>query len=147
MDTRVEYVLDRKGRDVHHIDPDSTVYEAIDEMDRRNIGALVVMRDHRLEGMITERDYMKKIALLGRSSTSTRVEDVMTREVVVVDPDYTVRECLTVMSEAHCRHLPVIEGESVGGLISIGDCVRQITLDQEAEIQFLKDYIAGRYPG
>ncbi len=147
MDTRIEYVLDRKGREVHTIPPEHTVYKAIDTMERRDIGALVVMCDGELEGMVTERDYMQKIALLERSSTSTRVADIMTSEIVVIDPCYTVRECLTVMSEARCRHLPVIEEGTVEGLISIGDCVRQITLDQEAEIQFLKDYITGRYPG
>ena len=147
MNTHVREVLNHKGWNTHSIAPDRTVYEAIERMDKLEIGALVVLQEGVLRGIITERDYMKKIALKGRSSRETNVEEIMTADVVCVDPKYTVRECMAVMTDQHCRHLPVIRDGLLAGLISIGDCVRHVTRDLEYEIRNLKDYICRRYPG
>lgn len=146
METRVSEVLDRKGWTVHSIEPHRTVYEAIETMEDLEIGALVVVEDDELVGIITERDYLKEIALEGRSSSDTEVATIMTDEVVAVAPNNTVRQCMTLMSEIRARHLPVLVDGDLKGLISIGDCVRQLTLDQEFEIQKLKEFITSKYP-
>lgn len=146
METRVSQVLDRKGWEVHAIGPNQTVYDAIEKMEELGIGALVVVDEDELVGIITERDYLQKIALEGRSSSETPVATIMTEEVVAVGPGNTVRQCMTLMSEIRARHLPVVVDGELKGLISIGDCVRQLTLDQEFEIQKLKEFITSKYP-
>jgi CBS domain-containing protein len=146
METRVSQVLDRKGWDVHSIGPNQTVYDAIEKMEDLGIGALVVVDDEELVGIITERDYLQKIALEGRSSSETPVSTIMTDEVVCIGPTNTVRQCMTLMSEIRARHLPVMTDDELQGIISIGDCVRQLTLDQEFEIQKLKEFITSKYP-
>lgn len=146
MESTVREVLNRKGWKVHSITPNKTVFEAIDRMDKLDIGALVVLQDADLEGIVTERDYMKRVALEGRSSDTTSVQTVMTRDVICVDPGYRIRECMAIMSDVRCRHLPVLHEGMVGGLISIGDCVRHLTRDLEIEIRHLKDFITSRYP-
>lgn len=148
MDTKVWEVLDRKGRDVYHIAPGNTVFQAISQMNDRGVGALMVLHENRPVGILTERDYLRKVVLKGRSSHDTPVREIMTSDVIYVDPRQTIRECMTMMSEIRCRHLPVLSDDGkLDGLISIGDCVRQLTLDQEAEIRHLRDYINSRYPG
>jgi len=147
MNTHVREVLNHKGWNTHSIAPDRTVYEAIERMNKLDIGALVVLEEGVLRGIITERDYMKKIALEGRSSQETPVAEIMTADVVCVDPAYTVRECMAVMTDVRCRHLPVTRDGLITGLISMGDCVHHVTRDLEYEVRHLKDYICRRYPG
>lgn len=146
METKVWEVLDRKGWNVHTCSPSDTVFSAIDTMDRLEIGALVVTEHNDIQGIITERDYLKKIALQGRSSSDTAVETIMTPDVVWVTPNESVHDCMTIMSHIRSRHLPVLRDMKLAGLISIGDCARQLTLDAEAEIRMLRAYIESRYP-
>ena len=140
-------ILDNKGHDVFTISPDNSMYEAIERMADRNVGALLVMDGDRLLGVFSERDYTRKIALQGRASKDTRVEDVVSNQVVTAMPTSTVRECLELMSENRVRHLPILEGEYVVGVISIGDLVNWIIHAQRAQIEQLSNYIAGGYPG
>lgn len=148
MDTKVWEILNRKGRNIYATTPTTKVFDAISQMDDRGIGALMVLKDDRPVGIVTERDYLRKIILKNRSSRDTPVADIMTDNVIYVDPRQTVRECMTMMSDIRCRHLPVLSDDGqLEGLISIGDCARQLTLDQDAEIRHLRDYINGRYPG
>jgi CBS domain-containing protein len=148
MDTKVWEILNRKGRGVYSTSPESTVFEAISTMSEHGIGALMVVTHDRPVGIVTERDYLRKIIIKNRSSRDTPVADIMTDNVIYVDPRQTVRDCMTMMSDIRCRHLPVLGDDGyLEGLISMGDCARQLTLDQDAEIRHLRDYINGRYPG
>lgn len=143
----VASILDRKGRDVYTISPDNSVYEAIERMADRNVGALLVMDGDRLLGVFSERDYTRKIALQGRASKETRVEEIISNQVVTATPQSTIRECLELMTEHRVRHLPILEGEYVAGVISIGDLVNWIINAQRAQIEQLHSYISGGYPG
>jgi CBS domain-containing protein len=145
--SRVAEILAGKGSQVHTIAPDATVYEAIESMVRHNVGSLVVVQGPTVAGMFTERDYLRRIALEGRTSRTTKIADVMTREVVVVGPDESVEDCMAIMSQRRIRHLPVMHDGALSGVISIGDVVRHLSREREVEIRFLKDYITGRYPG
>lgn len=144
---KVADILTQKGTEVHTVAPAASVYEAIAEMDKLNVGALVVVDRGRVCGIITERDYLQKVALQGRTSRETPVAEIMTRKVAFVSPICAVEEALGIMTERRCRHLPVMDGGRLAGLISIGDCVKQIIRKQEVRIQYLEDYIADSYPG
>lgn len=147
MDSLVGDVLNHKGWLVHTIEPGATVFDAIREMVDLNIGALVVTDDNgQMVGIMTERDYLSKVALKGRSSRTTFVQEIMTDQVVVIQSDFTIRQCLVLMTEKRCRHLPVIKNGSVEGLISIGDCAREISDDREITVQYFVDFIQRRYP-
>jgi len=127
--------------------PDATVYEAVSRMVRRNIGALVVTDDRgELRGIITERDYLRKVVVLGRTSPTTLVDQIMTGDVVTVSPRSTLNDCLVLMTRQRCRHLPVVDAGVVCGVVSIGDCAREIADHSEVVIQYYTDFIAGRYP-
>lgn len=139
----VKHLLDAKGREIISIDPGRSVLDAIVIMAERRVGALVVMQDGALCGIVTERDYARKVILKGRSSESTRVDEIMTGSVQTATPDQTVAGCMGLMSEGRFRHLPVVEGEAVVGIISIGDLVQAIIADQQEEIHQLEDYISG----
>lgn len=139
-------VLDSKGRGVYSIVPDSTVYEAIALMSEKNIGALLVLENGRMSGIITERDYRNKVILMGRSSKSTPVRDIMTQNVRYVTSSQTVRECMALMTENKFRHCPVIDDGELSGIVSIGDLVKAVIKEQKIEIDYLKDYISGSYP-
>jgi CBS domain-containing protein len=139
----VKQILERKGYQVWSIGPDATVLEALKLMADKNVGALTVMVDDRLAGLVTERDYARKVALLDRSSLDTPVEVIMTSRVVCTSPDRTAEECMAVMTDKRVRHLPVIEADRVIGLVSIGDLVQAIIDDQQFTIEQLEQYIAG----
>jgi len=136
-------ILSRKGCEIYAVEKDATVYDAIDLMAEKGVGSVLAMDDDVVCGILTERDYLKKVALKGRASRTTRVAEIMSSPVRFASPDATVQECMAVMTDLHCRHLPVGTPEAVEGMLSIGDLVKQIILDQEAEIGHLHDYIHG----
>ena len=144
METKIQHLLDRKGREVYSIQAGQTVFDAIAEMDARHVGGLIVKVGDEVVGIITERDYMRKVILKGRSSKETPVETIMTRELVSVTPDHTVADAMRLMTEKRCRHLPVFKDGQLDGILSIGDLVKEIISDQEFEIQVLHDYISAR---
>jgi CBS domain-containing protein len=140
----VRQILKNKGSQVWSTQPDATVYAALQLMAEKEIGALLVLADGRLVGIFSERDYARKIILHGKSSAETPVSEIMTSSVVTVQPDQTIAECMALMTEKRFRHLPVVEGERLVGLISIGDVVKAIISDQEFMIQQLESYISGK---
>ncbi|MCB1275240.1 CBS domain-containing protein [Prosthecobacter sp.] len=143
--TAAKTLLEHKGREVWTIGPDVTVFEAIKMMADKNVGALPVMDGTKLVGMISERDYMSKVVLKGKSSKETPVKDIMTCKVVTVGPDHNVSKCMEIVTEHHIRHLPVMDGDELLGIVSIGDLVRWIIATQKMTIEQLEAYIAGGY--
>lgn len=139
----VKHLLDAKGRHIIAISPDASVLEAIKIMADKSIGSLVVMQDDKLEGIVTERDYARKVIIKGRSSESTRVAEIMTTNVVTTSSAETVDTCMALMTEMRIRHLPVLEDNRVIAMISIGDLVQAIIADQKEEIEQLEHYISG----
>jgi CBS domain-containing protein len=145
--SRVAEILAGKEGPVHTIAHEATVYDAIERMVRHNVGSLIVMENETMTGIFTERDYLRRIALEGRTSRNTRVSEVMTRDLIVVGPEESVEDCMAIMSQRRIRHLPVMRDGALAGVVSIGDVVRHLSREREVEIRFLKDYISGRYPG
>lgn len=140
----VRQVLEKKGYDIWWIDPDATVYEALELMAEKNIGAVLVMKNGELVGILSERDYARKVILKGRFSRETLVREIMSERVVCVRPEQTLDECMALMTDKRIRHLPVIENNRVVGVISIGDVVKAIIAEQAFVIQQLENYITGR---
>lgn len=144
----VSSILQNKGNVVYDISPDDTVFEAIKLMSDKGIGALLVIdEDGQLCGIISERDYRDKVILKGRTSKTTKVREIMTSDVYWVPPTESVNNCMQLMTQKKFRHLPVMEDGEVVGVISIGDLVKQIISEQKVEINHLKKYIGGSYPG
>ncbi len=148
MNTLVRTLLQHKGHSVVTIDRNATVYEAIALMVARKVGSLVITGDGHICGIFTERDYMRRIVLCGRTSQTTKVGDVATTELHVIGPNETIETCMAKMSRYRCRHLPVIDSQGrLIGLVSIGDCVAHLCSELRAENGVLFEYIAGWYPG
>lgn len=137
----VKQLLDAKGRETHTIGPDARVIDALKLMAEKGVGALIVTDGGRLAGVISERDYARKVILQGKSSHEIAVRDIMTDKVVTVQPRHTVEECMALMTEKRIRHLPVLEGGRLIGVLSIGDLVKEVIAEQEATIRQLESYI------
>jgi len=137
----VRQLLDRKGRQIFSVAPGAAVLDAIRLMAERHVGALLVMEGETLRGIVSERDYARKVILMGRSSADTPVRDIMTAAVITVEPETPVEKCMQIMTERRVRHLPVIEGGHVAGMISIGDLVKAVIAEQQQHIEQLESYI------
>ena len=146
LDEPVMSVLRLKTPGVWSTSPDSTVYEAIEMMAEKRVGALVVMREGTLAGIVSERDYARKVILKNKHSQETRVHEIMTAPVLSISPGQSIQECMRTMSTHRVRHLPVVEAEKVVGIVSIGDLVNWIIRSQEQTIHHLHNYITGAYP-
>jgi CBS domain-containing protein len=138
-------ILSQKTKDIFSISSNATVFEAIAMMDEKNVGALLVMDGARLNGVISERDYTRKVFLRGKRSRETKVSEIMSTKVTVTHPREPVEKCLCLMTDKHIRHLPVVEGDQVVGVISIGDLVKHVISCQQAAIAHLENYIHGGY--
>ena len=137
----VAQILEEKGREVWSVGPDDRVYDAIKMMADKGVGALMVTDGPRLAGVVSERDYARKVILQGRSSKSTSVREIMSEDVITVDSHKTMDECLSIMTEKRIRHLPVVEDGQILGVLSIGDLVKRKIADQEHQIESLEQYI------
>ena len=146
MSENIASILKSKGSTTWCVAPDTTVYEALALMAERSIGAVLVLSEGRLAGIMSERDYARKIVLHGKTSKDTLVHEIMTRSPVTVTPDHTVDECMVIMTQARVRHLPVLNGDRLAGIVSIGDLVNAIISAQADTIHQLHTYISGTYP-
>ena len=140
-------LLRHKGDWTITIDRAATVFQTIQRMVEHNVGAIVVTENGQLCGIFTERDYLRRIALEGRTSRTTRVDEVMTSDVLCVEPSATVQECMRIMTTNRCRHLPVLRDGHLAGIVSIGDCVRALSEQAEQQLDEMAHYISGSYPG
>ena len=143
----ISTVLNRKGGCVWSISPDATVFEAIQLMAEKNVGALLVMSGAQLAGIVTERDYTRNVALKGKSSRETKVREIISHQLVAVTPEHSVEDCMKLMTEQRVRHLPVLVNEAVIGVVSIGDLVNWTISAQNVALEQMEHYIAGTYPG
>ncbi|MEP6604043.1 MAG: CBS domain-containing protein [Spartobacteria bacterium] len=139
----ISAILNQKTGDVFSISPDAAVYEAVEMMAGKNVGALLVMEAGKLVGLISERDYTRKVMLRGKRSRETKVAEIMSDNPIVIAPNEPVDECLRIMTDKRCRHLPVVDGDKVIGIISIGDLVKHVISCQSAAIAHLESYIHG----
>ena len=140
----VKQILDKKGYEIQSVTPTSTVYEALQKMAQEGIGALIVLDGEELAGIVSERDYARKIVLLGQRSADTPVKEIMTKNVICVSSDHGVEASMSIMSDKRVRHLVVRDDDRITGVISIGDVVKAIIDDQQFTIEQLKTYISGR---
>lgn len=139
--TSVRQVLDSKGHDIWSIDPNASVLNTIKLMADKKIGALLIMEDEKLVGIVSERDYARKVILKGRASNETPVKVIMTKDIIYATPENSVEDCMALMTEKRVRHLPVLDGDKVTGVLSIGDLVKSIIAEQQFTIEQLENYI------
>ncbi len=137
----VRHILQTKGNAVYTVSPQTSVYDALEELEDKNLGSLVVIENENLIGIFTERDYARKVILKGRSSKETMIRDIMTERPIFVSPDSRIEECMQLMSSKFIRHLPVLENEKLIGIISIGDVVKYIISEKDFIIENLEHYI------
>lgn len=148
IDTPASQILGQKqAKDLHQIGPREMVFQAIEMMAELNVGSLLVFEENRLAGILTERDYTRKIVLQGRASKSTRVDEIMTRPVITIRPETPANHCMALMTEKHIRYLPVVDEDKVLGILSIGDLIKHIISAQSSIISQLQNYVVGEYPG
>lgn len=146
MAEKVRSILANKGTAIWSVTPEATVYEALMLLAEKDVGALPVLSGGRLAGIFSERDYARKVALMGRSSKEMQVSEIMTGDVITITPDHTIDECMRIVTDHRIRHLPVVEGDRLVGIVSIGDLVNTIISAQAATIEHLSNYISGNYP-
>jgi len=143
----IDAILAQKGTEIFSITPEATVFEGVELMANKNVGALLVIQDGKLVGLISERDYTRKVMLRGKRSRETQVREIMSSDLTVVSPREPVENCLRMMTDKRVRHLPVLDGETIRGVISIGDLVKWVIATQSAAIAHLEMYISGGYTG
>jgi CBS domain-containing protein len=146
---KVADILREKGPQVFTVEASSTVFDAIKKMTEHNVGALLTTsgENQRIAGIVTERDYLRRVILRGRSSRMTEVREIMTDKVICVSPSFDVEECMAIMTDRRIRHLPVFSDRELVGLVSIGDLVRFQASERKFQVNYLTDYITGKYPG
>ncbi len=142
--TTVAHLLSAKGSDVWSVSPDASVYKAIEYMADKQVGALLVVDAGRVVGIVSERDYARKVILQGRASESTLVREIMTDKVLFVRPEQTIEDCMAMMTTRRIRHLPVMQGERLLGMISVGDVIKGLLTERDVRIEQLEQYISGR---
>ena len=145
MQSSIRQILQDKGGNTWSIPPDASVHDALKLMSEKDVGALLVMEGGKIVGVFSERDFARKVLIHGVEINKTKVSEMMSRTIYVIDPNKTMADCMAVMTQKRIRHLPVIENTKLIGIISIGDVVNQIIRDQKNEIDFLEDYITGGY--
>jgi CBS domain-containing protein len=143
----VRLVLKQKGQDIWYVSPDACVYDAIEIMAEKYVGALLVVSEGNLVGVVSERDYARKVILQGKSSKQTQVKEIMTSPAIFVTPEHTVEDSMRIMTDKHIRHLPVVEDGKIMGVVSIGDLVKWMISAQQQTISQLHNYITSSYPG
>ena len=143
--TTIAQLLNTKGNQVWSVEPKATIFEALEIMSEKEIGALLVMEDEKLTGIFSERDYARKVILKGKSSKETLVGELMTKKVFYIDSQKTINDCMAMMTAKRIRHVPVIEDNQVMGIVTIGDVVNQIISEQEVTINHLENYITGSH--
>ena len=143
--TKIAQLLNTKGDQIWSVEPKATIFEALEIMSEKEIGALLVMVDGKLTGIFSERDYARKVILKGKSSKETPVGELMTKKVFYMDPQKTINDCMAMMTAKRIRHVPVIEDNQVVGIVTIGDVVNQIISEQEVTINHLENYITGSH--
>ncbi len=143
----VAEILEGKGGTVLTVDRDATVFDAIQKMVGENVGSVIVTHGETIAGILTERDYLRRIVLEGRTSKTTRVHEVMSPKLICVDPSRSIDDCMAIMTQQRIRHLPVMDQGAIVGIVSIGDLVKYLSNEREIQIRYLTDYIAGKYPG
>lgn len=146
MAETIAWILKNKTHQIWSVSPNDTVYDALAMMAEKGVGALLVLREGTLIGIISERDYARKLVLQGRSSKDTMVQEIMTRSVITVTPEQTVEESMRIITDHRIRHLPVLEHDKLVGIVSIGDLVKAIISDQAQTIDHLQTYITHKYP-
>jgi len=146
MNVTIASILSKKGGEIWSVEPEATVYDTIALMAQKGVGAMLVVSSGELAGIVSERDYARKVMLLGRTSKDTLVKDIMTSKVITATPEYTVDDCMRIVTHNHIRHLPVLDAGKLVGVVSIGDLVNAIIESQAHTIDQLNTYISGKYP-